>query len=257
MRKAFDTIDHHALMQSLRSKGLPDAYISLLSVMYTNQKASANGSSKFPIQRGVKQGDTLSAILFNCVLDIAFDTWRLSLATEGILIAHGLQRLTNIRYADDILLYAKSLDELLSMTEKLTAELKKIGLTLNTEKTKILRYNPESDKAAIGFAELDDDFVMVLDDNESHRYLGKKLSISGTNRNLIEFKSRKQIAWMAFGKHIKFLLDHNISLQLRLKYLDACVGPAILFWTVVLPMTRTQLQDLDRLQRKMLRRIVG
>ena len=257
MRKAFDTIDHHALMQSLRSKGLPDAYISLLSVMYTNQKASANGSSKFPIQRGVKQGDTLSAILFNCVLDIAFDTWRLSLANEGILIAHGLQRLTNIRYADDILLYAKSLDELLSMTEKLTAELKKIGLTLNTEKTKILRCNPEPDKAAIGFAELDDDFVMVLDDNESHRYLGKKLSISGTNRNLIEFKSRKQIAWMAFGKHIKVLLDHNISLQLRLKYFDACVGPAILFGTAVLPMTRTQLQDLDRLQRKMLRRIVG
>ena len=82
MRKAFDTIDHHALMQSLRSKGLPDAYISLLSVMYTNQKASANGSSKFPIQRGVKQGDTLSVILFNCVLDIAFDTWRFYLQTK-------------------------------------------------------------------------------------------------------------------------------------------------------------------------------
>ena len=61
---------------------------------------------------------------------------------------------------------------------------------------------------------------------------------------------------MAFGKHIKVLLDHNISLQLRLKYFDACVGPAILFGTAALPMTRTQLQDLDRLQRKMLRRIV-
>ena len=85
------------------------------------------------------------------------------------------------------------MDELLSMTEKLTAELKKIGLTLNTEKTKILRCNPEPDKAAIGFAELDDNFVMAFDDNESHRYLGKKLSISGTDRNLIEFKSRKQI----------------------------------------------------------------
>ena len=62
---------------------------------------------------------------------------------------------------------------------------------------------------------------------------------------------------MAFGKHIKVLLDHNISLQLRLKYFDTCVGPALLFGTAVLPMTRTQLQDLDRLQRKMLRRIVG
>ena len=85
-------------------------------------------------------------------------------------------------------------------------------MTLNAEKTKILRCNPELDKAAIGFAELDDDFVMVLDDNESHRYLGKKLSMSASDRNLTEIKSRKQITYMAFDKHIKVLLDRNISL---------------------------------------------
>ena len=80
--------------------------------------------------------------------------------------------------------------------------------------------------------------------------------MSASDRNLIEIKSRTQIAWMAFDKHIKVLLDRNISLQLRLKYFDACVGPAILFGTIVLQMTRTQLQDFDRFQRKMFRRIV-
>ena len=60
--------------------------------------------------------------------------------------------------------------------------------------------------------EFDDDFVNVLDDNESHRYLGKKLYISASGRNLIEIKSRKQISWMTFGKYIKVLLDRNISL---------------------------------------------
>ena len=107
MRKAFDTIDHAALMQALRSKGLSDEYISLLTILYSGQKDTVNHSSEFLIQKGVKQGDTLSAILFNCILDMAFDLWRSSLTTEGIFIAHGLPRLTNIRYADDILLYAK------------------------------------------------------------------------------------------------------------------------------------------------------
>ena len=73
MRKAFVTIDHIVLMRALRSRGLPEEYVSLLSVLYSNQKASVNGSSEFKIQRGVKQGDPFSAILFNCILHIVFD----------------------------------------------------------------------------------------------------------------------------------------------------------------------------------------
>ena len=80
------------------------------------------------MQRGVKQGDTISSILFNCVLDIAFEELRLSLHEEGLFIAHGLPRLTNTRYADDILLYAKSLNELISMTEGLVSPSKQYNI---------------------------------------------------------------------------------------------------------------------------------
>ena len=37
------------------------------------------------------------------------------LQSHGLTIAAGLDRLTNTRYADDILLYAKSVDELQEM----------------------------------------------------------------------------------------------------------------------------------------------
>ena len=82
----------------------------------------------------MKQDDPVSVILFNCVLDIAFDEWRRSLDTEGLYIALGVPRLTNIRYADDILLFAKSIEEVVSMTEKLIKELQRIGLALNAKK---------------------------------------------------------------------------------------------------------------------------
>ena len=100
--------------------------------------ASVNGSSKFPIQRGVQQGDTPSAILVNCVLDVAFDEWRRSIDREGLYIAHGVPRLTSIRYAGDIILYAKSFEELVSMTERLIKKLQNNKSTLNVKKTKIL-----------------------------------------------------------------------------------------------------------------------
>ena len=53
MRKAFDTIDHPALIRALRCREFPEAYVALLSMLYVNQMASVSGSSKFQIQRGV------------------------------------------------------------------------------------------------------------------------------------------------------------------------------------------------------------
>ena len=73
MRKAFDIIDHNALFNALRNHGVQESYLQLLHVLYQDQLGSVNGSSTFQIQRGVKQGDTLSAILFNCALDMAFE----------------------------------------------------------------------------------------------------------------------------------------------------------------------------------------
>ena len=43
-------------------------------------------------------------------------------------MAYGLERLTNARYVDDVLLYAKSLAELEGMTEALNEELAAVGI---------------------------------------------------------------------------------------------------------------------------------
>ena len=45
-------------------------------------------------------------------------------------------RLTNTRYADDIMLYAKSLPELTRILDLLTEEEAKVGLHLNVKKKK-------------------------------------------------------------------------------------------------------------------------
>ena len=55
LRNAFDTIDHRSLMAALRSRGLPEAYVDLLTILYTNQSGSAHDSNVFRIQRGVSQ----------------------------------------------------------------------------------------------------------------------------------------------------------------------------------------------------------
>ena len=139
LRKAFDRVEHRALFEALNRCDLPDCYIALIEQLYSHQRGSANGIDAFQINRGVKQGDVLSSILFNCVLDHAIAKWKLRIGNCGLLVQPVIERLTNSRYADDILVYAKSLNEAIFMMETLVEELAKVGLSLNADKTKILR----------------------------------------------------------------------------------------------------------------------
>ena len=242
LKKAFDTINHQALFAGLRHHDIPEEYIHLIILLYSNQIGTVYDSDLFGIKRGVKQGDCLSAIFFNCILDIVFDRWKETLKTEGIMIENFLCRLTNTRYADDILLYVKNLEELVFMIENLTKELRKVGLVLNTDKTNILHTPLEDDEnTKLDYVEIDGGLVQILHPEESHRYLGRLISMSADGRGNIEFNNRRRQAWAAFHKHKRILLNQNVSLKKRLDFFVCCVNPAMLFGLITLPMTKIML----------------
>jgi hypothetical protein len=64
--------------------------------------------------------------------------WKRQLRFEGLSSTPNCTdpRLTNIRYADDILLFGKSLSEAVDMLEKLPLVFKSYGLELNMKKRK-------------------------------------------------------------------------------------------------------------------------
>ena len=80
---------------------------------------------------------------------------------------------------------------------------------------------------------------------------------AASHRSDDEFRHRISQAWAAFNKHKKVILNKHVSLARRLRYFDSCVTPAIQFGLCTLPMTKHKLDQLDILQRKMLRRIIG
>ena len=84
----------------------------------------------FSILRGVKQGDTLSAFLFDDMIEDIFQHWKCRLHDNGWMIHMQHAFLTNIRYADDIILFAKSLDELIEMLGFLKDILGEVGLDM-------------------------------------------------------------------------------------------------------------------------------
>ena len=61
-------------------------------------------------------------------------------AQEGIMISG--RNNNNLRYADDTTLMAERDEELKSLLMKVKEESEKVGLKLNTQKTKILAFGP-------------------------------------------------------------------------------------------------------------------
>ncbi|MES7491579.1 reverse transcriptase domain-containing protein [Cutibacterium acnes] len=90
--------------------------------------------------KGVRQGCILSPCLFNLYAEYIMRNAGLEKAQAGIKIAG--RNINNLRYADDTTLMAESEEKLKSLLMKVKEESDKVGLKLNTQKTKIMASGP-------------------------------------------------------------------------------------------------------------------
>ena len=121
-----------------------DHLTCLLRNLYADQEATVRTGSGttdwFQIGKGVGQGCILSPCLFNLHAEYIMRNAGLEEAQAGIKIAG--RNINNLRYADDTTLMAESEEELKSLLMKVKEESEKVGLKLNTPKTKIMASGP-------------------------------------------------------------------------------------------------------------------
>ena len=143
--KAFDSISHKAIWEALKSCNVDHECISLLRKKNRDQKASVQTdeeSNIFDIQEGSKQGDPMSSLLFNTVLQYSLkdeiQRWHKKKGMGRHLSDHDHDCLTNLRFADDVLLFATSKEQIRKMMCEFKKATGKVGLRIHPDKTKIL-----------------------------------------------------------------------------------------------------------------------
>jgi Reverse transcriptase (RNA-dependent DNA polymerase) len=132
--KAFDSVPHESILRALANNNAPTLVRDIIKDQYTDihtYLAYPNLSSqKIKILRGVKQGDPLSSLLFNLVIDEIFDVIGDKFGYE---VSPG--NTTNAKcFADDLVLVSGSKIGMGQLLETVTSILGERGLQINPSK---------------------------------------------------------------------------------------------------------------------------
>jgi len=137
-------------------------------------------SDRFPVRNGLKQGDTLSPVLFNFALEYVIR--RVQVNQDGLKL-NGTHHL--LAYADVVSILGGSIHTLKENAEALVASTKEIGLEVSADKTKYMVMYRDQNAGQIHSVRFDNS---TFERVEEFKYLGTPL----TNQNSIveEMKSR-------------------------------------------------------------------
>ena len=232
------------MWNALSKQGVPLPYICLLQKLYRGQTAQVRtdaDSWKFEICRGTKQGDPLSSLLFNCLLEDIMRQAKTRWKRKRYGIKLGItsaSTLTNLRFADDVLLAGRTLHQIQSMLSDIHEIAGAVGLCLHPDKTKILTNvtKKKRGRGAHSRVTVNGMEIEILPAEESVKYLGKLLS--STAAAGLEIDHRIRQAWKAFMARKSELTSNRYGLRSRLRLFDSTVTPTMLYgassWTLPL-----------------------
>ncbi len=180
--KAFDSIETNAILSALVDQGVDGSYVRTLADCYANCSTTMQLFYRpltIPIGKGVRQGDTISPKLFTAALQWIMKS--LEWDERGIRIDGRF--LSNLRFADDIVLFSSNTTEAEAMLKELNEAGKKFGLRINRKKTQFMK-NAYSERGGI---QLDGS---PITQTPSHVYLRRSMNMEN---DLEEELNRRQL----------------------------------------------------------------
>ena len=171
----------------------------------------------FQIGKGVRQGCILSPRLLYLFAEYIMRNTGLEEAQAGIKIAG--RNINNLRYAEDTTLMAEIEEELKSLLMKVKEESEKVGLELNTQKTKIMASGP------ITSWQIDGQTVEIVPD---FIFLGSKITADGDCSH--EIKRHLLLGRKAMINLDSIFKSRDITLPTKVRLVKAMVFPVVMLW---------------------------
>ena len=262
-KQAYDSIDRKYLYETLDSLAIPKKMIRLVKMTLEQSackvKVQNELSAKFLVNRGLRQGDSLSCILFNLVLERVIRNIDVRMGT----LAHYTrgrgsqqtgtiynQQVQYMAYADDVALIGKTAKSVTRCYEQLEKAALPAGLKVNVGKTKymVLAPTPQNTNNLIVHG---NDFERV----KSFKYLGSRLTEE--NDTLSEIRERISHGNRCLYSLMKTIRSRTLSRNIRERIYRSVIRPVVMYGSESWVLTKRGEQALDAWERKVLRKIYG
>lgn len=245
-KKAFDSLKRTEINKIINNIQIPAKLKKLLIMLTTKTAATVitrrGETEEFKINKGVRQGDTLSAAIFT----IALDHILRNIDTKGTIKNRGVQV---VAYADDLTIIAKQQTALKETVQEIIEEGKKIGLEINTKKTKIMTTTKEEQKREIKLGNNTYECV------QKFKYLGVTLNCEGNNDE--EINERIMASNRAYYANIRTLKSKKLRKRTKIKMYKTIIRPITTYAAETLTMTQKQEEKIEIFERKVMRNILG
>lgn len=253
-RQAYDSVIRAKLYEVLNSLGAPQKLIRLVRITLENvsMKVLVRGklSRNFTTKKGLKQGDPLSTVLFNFVLE--------GILRESKLHSNGMIyhcRHQVIAYADDVTLIARSRKELEVVFGKLETTARAYGLNINVEKTKYMEMKQDPNEITRKTPFRTGNGTYTFEKVAKFNYLG--VAITNRSDETEEIDGRITRGSRAVGALNGILRAKRTSKRVKMRLYRTVIRPAALYGCESWILTQSNERKLEIWERKVLRGILG
>lgn len=205
LKKAYDNVPRNKLIHTLKAIGTSNYLIRIIIDLYENNiayvKQGRSLSEPIRTTKGLRQGCSLSPLLFNIYVEVILRKWKQSCQGMGLPIND--THLFTLSFADDQVIVAQDSFDLEFMLRRLYSEYRKWGLEVSLEKTEYLVVGSDAK-----FEVLINDDVQIRQ-IEQFKYLGVIIDGDGIGSQNIRF--RIQEARKVIGALNSVWWDKNIN----------------------------------------------
>ena len=271
---AYDHIPRDFLFRVLKLRTGATHLVEILKKMYEGTTASIRGmKTRFDVLVGCRQGGQESPCLFNYYFDYVLkiaaheidkvfpEGWGIDFQynipysctnreqrQRGRM--HGIEIIRWILYADDVVVFCKSVREAEELLNIINDTCKRFGLTISYTKTKTQVFNDDK------LADLPTLFSIgeqQIENVKEFVYVGQNIT---TKENCCFTEHRIARAYAKFNELRNVLCDVNVNIHTRKKLLDSCVRARLIYGTQAWYPTEKQMSHLETGWNELLRSMV-
>lgn len=257
LKAAFDTIPRKQIWDTLENMRLTNKIKNVVKSLYKNVRGEVrlNGqkSTEFSMKKGIKQGDSLSPLLFIIAMnDIIKKCKRRSPKTKIGNWNMQPVYIQNLIYADDIIIIAENTDQLQRALNIWNEEIQTAKLTVNIQKTKVMHVTKQGDEEHNRIT-LDN---QPIEEVRSLEYLG--VTITNDGRIDGEIGNRVNKANQVYYSIYNTILGkREVSNKTKLHIYAAIYTPTLTYGAESWTMNNKHKSKITAAEMKFLRKITG